>query len=66
MTEEKIEDIKLSPVYGSEYCEYSVVENKLAILYQNQEKILQAIKLLHKEMNKDEIAIKRDSFDLFD
>jgi hypothetical protein len=46
MTEEKIEDIKLSPVYGSEYCEYSVVENKLAILYQNQEKILQAIKRL--------------------
>jgi len=49
ITKEKIDDIKLSPVYGSEYCLYSVVENKLAILYQNQEKILQAIKLLHNE-----------------
>jgi hypothetical protein len=62
MTEEKIEDIKLRKVRGSEFCEYSVIENKLEILYENQEKILQAIKLLHKEMNKDEIAIKRDSF----
>ena len=66
MTEEKIEDIKLRKVRGSEFCEYSVIENKLEILYENQEKILQAIKLLHKEMNKDEIAIKRDSFDLCD
>jgi len=50
MTEEKIDDIKLRPVYGSEYCVYSVIENKLEILYENQEKILQAIKLLHKEI----------------
>jgi len=50
MTEEKIEDIKLRPVRGSEYCVYSVIENKLEILYENQEKILQAIKLLHKEI----------------
>ena len=50
MTEKKIKDIKLIPVYGSEYCEYSILENQLAILYENQEKILQAIKLLHKEI----------------
>jgi hypothetical protein len=50
MTEEKIEDIKLRPVYGSEYCAYSVIENKLEILYENQEKILQAIKLLYSQI----------------
>jgi transcriptional regulator len=67
MTEEKIEDIKLRKVRGAaNTCVYSVIENQLEILYENQEKILQAIKLLHKEMNKDEIAIKRDSFDLCD
>jgi len=41
-----MEEIKLEPVYGSTYCQYSVIEQKLAILYQNQEKLLQAIKLL--------------------
>jgi hypothetical protein len=41
-----LNEIQLEPVYGSTYCEYSVIEQKLAILYQNQEKILQAIKLL--------------------
>jgi hypothetical protein len=41
-----LDEIKLEPVYGSSKCEYTVVENKLAILYSNQEKILQAIKLL--------------------
>jgi hypothetical protein len=40
-----IDEIKLEPVYGS-YCQYSVIENKLVILYKNQEKLLQAIKLL--------------------
>jgi hypothetical protein len=41
-----IDEIKLEPVYGSTYCQYSVIENKLEILYKNQEKLLQAIKLL--------------------
>ena len=41
-----LNEIKLEPVYGSTYCQYSVIEQKLAILYQNQEKILQAIKLV--------------------
>jgi len=41
-----IDEIKLEPVYGSSYCRYSVIENKLAKLYKNQEKILEAIKLL--------------------
>lgn len=41
-----MDEIKLEPVYGSTYCRYSVIEQKLAILYQNQEKLLQAIKLL--------------------
>lgn len=41
-----INEIKLEPVYGSTYCQYSVIENKLEILYKNQEKLLQAIKML--------------------
>lgn len=41
-----INEIKLEPVHGSQYCEYSVIEKKLEILYKNQEKILQAIKFL--------------------
>lgn len=41
----KLKKIKLEPVYGSEYCQFSVVENKLATIYSNQEKILEAIKL---------------------
>lgn len=43
---EQISNIQLNPVNGSSMCEYTVIENKLAIIYQNQEKILQAIKLL--------------------
>ncbi len=30
---------KLEPVYGSKYCRFSVLENKLAKIYRNQEKI---------------------------
>jgi hypothetical protein len=30
---------KLEPVRGSECCAYSVIENKLKILFENQEKI---------------------------
>jgi hypothetical protein len=44
--QETLEDIQLEEVFGSNYCEFSVVENKLAALYRNQEKILTAIKLL--------------------
>jgi len=47
--ENTMEEIKLEPVYGSKHCQYSVVENKLEILYKNQEKLLQAIKLFKKE-----------------
>lgn len=41
--------IKLKRVDGSTHCKYSVIEQKLAILYENQKKILQAIKLLGNE-----------------
>lgn len=41
-----LNEIQLEPVYSSAHCQYSVIEQKLAILYQNQEKTLQAIKLL--------------------
>jgi hypothetical protein len=44
--DEKIEDIELEEVRGSSHCQFSVVENKLAIIYRNQLKILQAIKML--------------------
>ena len=47
--QETLEDIKLEEVFGSDYCEFSVVENKLAILYRNQEQLLKAIKLLSNE-----------------
>ena len=48
---QEIEEITLKPVHGSTYCQFSVIENKLVILYENQEKILQAIKLLNREKN---------------
>lgn len=41
-----LNEIQLEPVYASSYLEYSVIEQKLATLYRNQEKILQAIKLI--------------------
>ena len=47
--DEKIEDIELEEVRGSTHCQFSVVENKLAIIYRNQLKILQAIKMLNNE-----------------
>ena len=47
--DEKIEDIELEEVRGSIHCQFSVVENKLAIIYRNQLKILQAIKMLNNE-----------------
>jgi hypothetical protein len=46
---ETLEDIELEPLYGSSHCQFSVIENQLAILYRNQEKILTAIKLLNNE-----------------
>ena len=45
--DEKIEDIELEEVRGSTHCQFSVVEIKLAIIYRNQLKILQAIKMLN-------------------
>ena len=47
-----MEEIKLTPVLGSSMCAYSVIENKLKIMYENQEKILLAIKLLSKQNEK--------------
>lgn len=44
-----LEDIELEEVRGSRHCQFSVVENKLAIIYRNQLKILQAIKMLNNE-----------------
>ena len=46
-----MEEIKLTPVLGSSMCAYSVIENKLKTLYENQEKILLAIKLLSRQDN---------------
>jgi hypothetical protein len=45
--DETIDSIKLEEVLGSKHCLYSVIENKLSILYRNQEKILSAIKMLN-------------------
>jgi hypothetical protein len=45
--QETLEDIKLEVVLESSHCQFSVVENKLATIYRNQEKILTAIKLLN-------------------
>lgn len=42
----KLKDIKLDPVHGSSGCQYSMLENKLRTLYENQEKLLEAIKAL--------------------
>jgi len=47
--ETTLEDIELEEVRGSIHCQFSVVENKLAIIYRNQLKILQAIKMLNNE-----------------
>jgi len=49
---EKLENIELEEVLGSRGCQFSIVENKLATLYRNQEKILTAIKRLSNENNK--------------
>jgi hypothetical protein len=46
-----IHKIKLKRVNGTTYCRYSSIENKLAILYKNQEKILHAIKMLYEKTN---------------
>jgi hypothetical protein len=51
--QETLEDIQLEEVLGSSYCEYSVIENKLAALYRNQEQLLKAIKLLSNEKTRN-------------
>ena len=47
-----IEEIELEPITGSSYCQYSVIENKLAIIYRNQERILLVLKILSKKLGK--------------
>ena len=47
--QETFEDIQLEEVTGSKQCQFSVIENKLEVLYRNQEQILKAIKLLKDE-----------------
>lgn len=49
LKEETIENIKLEEVLGSSMCQYTVIENKLATIYRNQEQILKAIKMLNKK-----------------
>ena len=44
---------RLTQVLGSNYCLYSVVENKLETLYQNQEKLLAALKMVYDQVKKD-------------
>jgi hypothetical protein len=47
--QERLKDIELEEVFGSSHCQFSVIENNLAKLYRNQEKILKAIKLLRND-----------------
>jgi hypothetical protein len=47
--QERLKDIELEEVFGSSHCQFSVIENSLAKLYRNQEKILKAIKLLRND-----------------
>ena len=42
----KLNAIELTQVFGSKNCQYSILENKMQQLYENQEKILEAIKLV--------------------
>lgn len=42
----ELKSIELEPVYASSHCTYSVLEYKLETLYKNQQKILDAIKLV--------------------
>lgn len=41
---------ELEQVIGSSYCQFSIVENKLATLYRNQEKIYSLLKKLFEEI----------------
>jgi len=50
---------KLEPVYGSTYCTFSVVENKLATLYANQEKIYSVVCALLKKESQNSPHNKR-------
>ena len=43
---EELNAIELEPIYSTQHCQYSVLENKLATIYKNQEKILAALKLI--------------------
>jgi len=43
---EDLNNIELEPIYHTTHCQYSTIENKLATIYKNQEKILDALKLI--------------------
>jgi sporulation-control protein spo0M len=45
-----VDEIKLEPIYSGAYQDSKTIEDKLAILYKNQEKILQAIKLIANDL----------------
>lgn len=42
-------NVELEEVVGSSCCEYSVIENKLAILSRNQQKIFEELKKINKK-----------------
>lgn len=55
----EIDEIKLDPVHGSTYCQFSIIENDLEKLYKNQEKLLQAIRLIYHKKDKRTITKKK-------
>lgn len=40
----------LEPVHGSDWCQYSVIENKLETLYKNQEKIYELLQAINEKV----------------
>jgi hypothetical protein len=52
----------LEEVLGSSMCQFSVIENKLAILYRNQVKIYEAITKEQERMYSEEDMVKFVSF----
>jgi hypothetical protein len=55
----KMKQETLEEVLGSSMCEFSVIENKLAILYRNQVKIYEAIINQQAERMYSEEEVKR-------
>lgn len=50
----KIKYPKLEPVHGSIGCAYSVIENKLKTLYENQEKIYALLVMLIEQKSQND------------